>query len=79
MANPDLDAKARLKPQVEKDREEDVDDDLKGYTLRALWPEQLSVRELLRSLTLPKNDSYLARTHSFLSNLKFPHFPRQMR
>jgi hypothetical protein len=66
------DPKARLKPLVAKDHEEDVDDELKGYALRALWPGQLSVPELLRSLTLPKKYNFFGAYAFFLIELEVP-------
>jgi len=65
-------AKARLKPLVTADHEEDADDELKGYALRALWPDLLSISELLRSLTLPKNSNFFGAYAFFLIELEVP-------
>lgn len=65
-------AKYMLKPLLQGDQKEDIDDDLKGYALRSLWPAQLSVSELLEALTPPKNESYFGAYTFFLSDLEIP-------
>lgn len=68
----EVDARERLRSLLESDQPEDIYDDLKGYALRALWPGQLSVSELLNALTLPKKDNYFGSYSLFLSELQLP-------
>ena len=65
-------AKAKLRPLLEGDQPEDVDDELKGYALQALWPDQLSVNELLPILTPPKRSNLIGAYYYFLSELQLP-------
>jgi glycosyltransferase involved in cell wall biosynthesis len=66
------DVRLRLKLLAEESHPEDIDDDLKGYALRALWPRQLSVRELLSALAPPKTTNYFGAYAFFLSQLEVP-------
>lgn len=59
------DAKLCLKPYI-CGREDDPEDELKGYALRALWPNQLTVDELFNALTPPKRENYLGSYRAFL-------------
>jgi hypothetical protein len=65
-------AKMRLKALVTGPHQEDIDDELKGYSLRSLWPGSLSVPELLATLTLPKNTSYFGAYAFFLLEMEIP-------
>lgn len=69
---PDTNAKSRLKTLVQNDQLDDIYDDLKGYALRSLWPDRLSVSELLTALTPPKNNSYFGGYAFFLHDLQLP-------
>ncbi|NER37545.1 MAG: hypothetical protein F6J93_26880 [Oscillatoria sp. SIO1A7] len=51
----DSETKSRLKPLILEKLPEDKNDELKGYCLAALWPENLTVEELFSALTAPKN------------------------
>jgi predicted NACHT family NTPase len=44
----------RLKPLAIEQLSEDTDDQLKGYALKAVWPDHLTVEELFQVLTRPK-------------------------
>ena len=59
------DAKLRLKPYI-CGREDDPEDELKGYALQALWPDQLTVDELFNALSSPKRENYLGSYRAFL-------------
>ena len=50
-------AKQRLKRFI-GGREDDPEDELKGYALQALWPDHLTVVELFNALSLPKRKNY---------------------
>jgi hypothetical protein len=75
--------KRRLRPLLFGKHEDDPDDDLKGLALRALWPEQLSIEQVLPVLTRPKRDHY--GTYSsflidgFASGLQPEDFPRVLK
>jgi len=50
--------KVKLKAFLNLGREQDADDELKGYALKALWPSHLTAEELFNALTYPKNDHF---------------------
>ncbi|MDV3352178.1 hypothetical protein QGP82_26110 [Leptothoe sp. LEGE 181152] len=50
----DEETKAQLKPLVVGEAGDDPDDDLKGYALRAIWSQHITVKELLEHLSQPK-------------------------
>lgn len=56
----------KLRPFVFGEAGDDPDDDLKGYALRALWPEHLSAPELFTALTPPMNEHYFGAYAAFL-------------
>ncbi|QSV71741.1 MAG: hypothetical protein HEQ20_14545 [Aphanizomenon flos-aquae KM1D3_PB] len=62
--------KLKLKPlaigNIEKD--EDEDDQLKGYSLEAVWPEHLTAEELFNAITPPKRRNFFGGYQSFLNN-----------
>ena len=62
----DGETKARLRPLAEGNAGDDPDDELKGCTLRALWPERISADELFPLLTMPKNRNLIGAYWSFL-------------
>ena len=59
------DAKLRLKPYI-FGRVDDPEDGLKGYALKALWPDHLTADELFNALTSPKRENYWGSYKSFL-------------
>lgn len=59
------DAKLRLKPYI-CGREDDLEDELKGYALQALWPHHLTADELFNALKPPKRENYLGSYRAFL-------------
>lgn len=60
-----VETKLRLKPYI-YGREDDPEDDLKGYALQALWPEALTASELFNAITPPKRQNYLGSYRIFL-------------
>jgi hypothetical protein len=64
----DRDTKVKLKNFIFEDNADDLNDNLKGYALDALYPDQLSADELFNSLTYPKQPNYLGSYQSFLFN-----------
>jgi len=50
----DEETKKRLKPLAVGEAGDDPDDDLKGRALRAVWPQHISVEDLLDHLSQPK-------------------------
>ena len=63
----------RLKPLVIKEHQDDIEDQLKGYALRALWPNHLSAQEIFNVLTPPKQESFFGSYARFLTD-----FPAQL-
>ncbi|WP_199341002.1 NACHT domain-containing protein [Nostoc spongiaeforme] len=58
--------KLRLKPLAIGQIPEDEDDQLKGYALRATWPEHLTAEELFNILTPPKRRNFAGAYCVFL-------------
>jgi predicted NACHT family NTPase len=56
----------RLRPCMTGQVGDDPDDALKGYALRALWPDKVTVGEVFAALTPPKRPSLLGSYKSFL-------------
>ncbi|NJR62559.1 MAG: hypothetical protein HC769_29425 [Cyanobacteria bacterium CRU_2_1] len=50
----DEETKAQLKPLAVGEAGDNPDDDLKGYALRAVWSQHITVEELLNHLSQPK-------------------------
>jgi hypothetical protein len=64
--------RARLKPLALGALQADLDDDLKGVALLCVWPESLTVEELIGALTAPKRDNYLGAYGLFLAQELIP-------
>lgn len=60
-------AKLLLLPLAKGESGNDPDDELKGYAIRALWPDLISAKELFYSLTNPKKENYIGSYAHFLS------------
>ena len=60
-----FEAKLELKPYV-FGRQDDPDDEIKGYALQALWPEQLTAEELFRALLPAKRENFSGSYKQFL-------------
>ena len=55
----------RLKPYIYGSKDDKMDE-LKGYALRALWPDYLTADELFNALSTPKKENYLGSYRMFL-------------
>lgn len=76
--------KNRLKPLITSDNFDDKDDELKGYALDALWPNNITAEELFDVLGPPKRDNFFGAYNSFISfnlvkNLKICDLPVALR
>jgi len=71
-ASSEIQAKVKLKQLIRGNQPEDVDDELKGYALRALWPDQLSVHDLFPILATPKRSNLIGSYYFFLTELQLP-------
>ena len=60
-----VEARLELKPFA-FGRNDDPDDELKGYALRALWPDHLTAEELFSALLPPKRKNYFGSYSGFL-------------
>lgn len=58
--------KEKLKPLLSELAGDDFNDDLRGCALQALWPQHISIEELLSALTYPKWDDYIGFYKLFL-------------
>ena len=54
----DTETKKQLIPLATQPQELDKNDDLKGYALRALWPDILTTNDVFEFLTPPKRSNY---------------------
>jgi predicted NACHT family NTPase len=63
----DSDARLKLKPLLNTPLPEDEKDELKGFVLQALWSEHLTIKELLQSLTPPKQNKFYGSYRLFLN------------
>jgi hypothetical protein len=61
-------AKQRLRPFLSIAPDKDPDDELKGCALRALWPQALTLDELLAALTPPQRPELIGGYSMFLSH-----------
>lgn len=68
----DDNTKVKLKPLAIGEVEEDPNDELKGYSLRALWPDHMKVEELFTAITNIKQRNYIGAYWRFLSNELVP-------
>ena len=64
----DNETKGKLKIFTATDIESDVDDQLKGNVLRALWPSSLLAEDIFPLITKPKQDNFIGSYHMFLSS-----------
>ncbi len=64
----DEDTRRRLTPLLATDLDEDVEDELKGYVLKSLWPGLISAEEVLRVITPRKRGIIFGSYASFLTD-----------
>ena len=55
----DEEAKGKLKPLAIGEIDDDLQDELKGYSFEAVWPNLITAEELFSALTPPKDDSFM--------------------
>ncbi|MFW2227848.1 glycosyltransferase [Rhizobium sp. CRRU65] len=67
-----MQAKERLKPLLAGDLLGDEEDRLRGALLDLYWPDQLSFRELLGVLTIPKRRDFIGHYQLFLYRFVTP-------
>lgn len=58
-------SKLQLKPYV-YGRNDDPEDELKGYALQALWPDHLTAEELFSAISPPKQENFWGSYKTFL-------------
>jgi predicted NACHT family NTPase len=77
----DEDIKSRLKPLALDKNEENPDDNLRGYSLQAIWPQYISVNDLLNSLSPPTTTGIIGSVYQnfiaieFIKHLELPDLP----
>lgn len=64
----DATVKPKLRQLALEPIAEDKDDELKGSSLSAVWPDYISVEELFKNLTPPHQSSFYGSYRSFLSH-----------
>lgn len=64
--------KVRLKPLATGEAGEDPSDELKGCSLRALWPDHMKIEELFTAITSIKQENYIGAYWMFLSHELVP-------
>lgn len=69
----DENCKLRLKPLAIGNNPSDTEDQLKGYALKALWPKQISAKEVFDNLSYPKKPNYCGSYCSFQYSHLFEH------
>lgn len=62
----DAETKSRLRPLALGQAGEDSQDQLKGNSLRAVWPDLITADELFDNLTLPKQESFSGAYQHFV-------------
>src|SRR5207253_1466421 len=72
----DRETKRRLKPCI-AGLQDDVQDELKGWALRALWPDDLASEEVFAALTPERQRSLFGAYKSFVSGSLLEHFSLQ--
>jgi glycosyltransferase involved in cell wall biosynthesis len=61
-----------LRSILSEDLQGDAEDELRGAILMALWPHGLSLEELLRALTPPKDNDFIGVYWRFLNTVEIP-------
>ena len=73
----DDETRKNLKPLVLADVADDLQDELKGSVLRALWPSHITARELFSFLTPPRSKGFVGFYRLFLSSELVEHLSPQ--
>ena len=66
--------KERLKPLALVDSGDDPDDEIKGYALKAVYPNHITVHELFNAITRPKAKFFGGAYQRFIANEIVEHF-----
>jgi len=79
----DEQSRFRLKSLIWSSADEDPDDELKGCALRALWPNLITIEEVLSALKPPRKDNFLGAyrmfcEYEFERGLKVEHLPKAL-
>lgn len=64
------DAIRQLVPLAINEIPEDENDDIKGWTLRAVYPKYVSARQVIAALTPEKQSNYIGSYHMFLTQME---------
>jgi len=64
----DISAKSALKPLAFRSGDDDPNDELKGFAMQSLWPDQLTAAELFNCLTYRKRPHFFGSYHRFLDS-----------
>lgn len=70
----DDDTKKRLEPLAKGEGGDDPDDELKGYGMKCMWPKHWTTIELLKNITIPR-ENFLGAYFRFLQWEIVPHLP----
>lgn len=63
-------SKQQLRELIRVDRNEDPNDEIKGWALRAVWPDHISVEELFSVLSRPEDTGFYGGYYTFLHSLR---------
>jgi hypothetical protein len=69
-------SKASLKPLALGQNDDDPNDELKGHSLRAVWPAHVTAEELFAALTPPRRENFIGAYQVFLSSEVVPYLER---
>lgn len=80
----DSKAKQQLRPFLRSNAEEDPDDRLKGFAIKALWPQHLTAAELFQAITPRNNQHHIGAYSRFVyrflpESLRPEHLPDALR
>ncbi len=67
----DENTKAQLKPLALNDTGDNPDDDLKAYGFQAIWPQHITVLDLLSNLSLPTTTGIVGSTYQNFIAIEF--------
>jgi hypothetical protein len=69
----DAPTRERLRPFASGNGGDDPDDQLKGYALKALWPDLIKAEEVFANLTRPKRESFYGSYLNFIRHRLLEH------
>lgn len=65
-------ARRELRPLAIRENINDPDDEVKGWALRAVWPNYITLLEVLKAMTPARNRSLIGAYWAFVSQLEIP-------